>query len=659
MKKIVLFFSLSLSIFLLRSQTMVVNEIMFKPGPSTGGCDQKLVDPNQPTCGREYIELYNSDCAADYDLSGYVLASANSTGSLGNAGAICFPPGTIVPAGGFLIIGGGNDYHASANAAFNYPQNSFDFKIPNYVNTPYLCLNTAGQFWFLSNFDGWMALYEPNGNVHSAVYWSSSQNNINTASDFTVNPCSPSAFTGSQLKSAKQIFQNTPQLIQYMGAPSNVATGRTFSRMPDGGAWQASLPPTIGPNRTDRCNDGSCLSCGSLVLEPSDATCGQPNGSIVATVMDVVTSPPPYTYTLTGPVTQNITTSVNPYTFQNLPPGNYTVIVVDNFNPPNTTEKQATVNNSGSISTEVSSTPSNCGNPDGTATATPTGGTTYQFRWSTTPQQTSQTAINLTPGNYTVTVTSMGCETSATVEVPNVGGPSATASATPSYCGRNDGTVTVSASGGAGNYQYAWSNGASTQTLTNLAPGTYTVTVSDGGVCPAQASATVQNIPGPVAAITAEPIFLPPGTSTNLESSGSGNPTQFLWNLGDNNTAITPSVTHFYNDAGTYNVVLTVTDANGCTSSASVIITVVSINIPNVITPNSDGVNDTFVIQGLEGVENKQLKIFNRWGKRVYENPSYQNDWDAGNLASGVYYYVLKVPDIEKEFHGTVTVLRN
>jgi hypothetical protein len=182
------------------AQTMFVNEIMFKPGPSTSGCDQKLIDWAQVTCGREYIELYNSNCVADYDLSGYVLASANNTGSLGNAGAICFPPGTVVPAGGFLIVGGGNDYHATANGAYNYPQNSFDFKIPDYKNTQYLCLNTANTYWFLSNIDGWMALYEPNGNVHTAVYWSSNPNNINTVADFTVNPCSPAAYSGTAAK---------------------------------------------------------------------------------------------------------------------------------------------------------------------------------------------------------------------------------------------------------------------------------------------------------------------------------------------------------------------------------------------------------------------------------------------------------------------------
>ena len=142
-KSILLTFAFAFCCYFAQSQTMVVNEIMFKPGPSTVGCDQKMASQPAPTCGREYVELYNSDCNHDFDLSGYVLASANvNDPTVGNGGAICFPPGTIVPAGSFLIVGGAND-HNTANGTFDYPANSFDFKIPTYLGTQYLCLNTT------------------------------------------------------------------------------------------------------------------------------------------------------------------------------------------------------------------------------------------------------------------------------------------------------------------------------------------------------------------------------------------------------------------------------------------------------------------------------------------------------------------------------------
>lgn len=80
--------------------------------------------------------------------------------------------------------------------------------------------------------------------------------------------------------------------------------------------------------------------------------------------------------------------------------------------------------------------------------------------------------------------------------------------------------------------------------------------------------------------------------------------------------------------------------------------------IPNVITPNNDGLNDFFVITCMEG-QRWELEIYNRWGKLVYRNKNYQNQWKADQLDGGVYYYVLKpVVTGGKSMQGTVHVLR-
>ena len=67
--------------------------------------------------------------------------------------------------------------------------------------------------------------------------------------------------------------------------------------------------------------------------------------------------------------------------------------------------------------------------------------------------------------------------------------------------------------------------------------------------------------------------------------------------------------------------------------------------IPNVMTPNSDGTNDLFIITNLEEWENKELIILNRWGNVVYYNNDYQNDWngtyEGKPLSDGVYFGVL------------------
>lgn len=69
--------------------------------------------------------------------------------------------------------------------------------------------------------------------------------------------------------------------------------------------------------------------------------------------------------------------------------------------------------------------------------------------------------------------------------------------------------------------------------------------------------------------------------------------------------------------------------------------------IPNVITPNGDGINDLFIIQNLMSWDVKEVTIFNRWGTMVYQSLDYQNDWDGGKLSDGVYFGVLNVSDAD------------
>jgi|SRR3954463_10522201 gliding motility-associated-like protein len=67
--------------------------------------------------------------------------------------------------------------------------------------------------------------------------------------------------------------------------------------------------------------------------------------------------------------------------------------------------------------------------------------------------------------------------------------------------------------------------------------------------------------------------------------------------------------------------------------------------VPNVLTPNGDGVNDHFVITGLE--DGTKLTVYNYWGTVVYTSKNYMNDWEATNLTEGVYFYVLNRPNAE------------
>lgn len=96
-------------------------------------------------------------------------------------------------------------------------------------------------------------------------------------------------------------------------------------------------------------------------------------------------------------------------------------------------------------------------------------------------------------------------------------------------------------------------------------------------------------------------------------------------------------------------------------NKASVKKQVLIFKIPNVFTPNGDGVNDYFEIESLDVFPENEIMIFNRWGNMVYQSRNYKNDWTAYNLNEGTYYYVLRVQIGGKwtTFKGYITLIRN
>lgn len=112
--------------------------------------------------------------------------------------------------------------------------------------------------------------------------------------------------------------------------------------------------------------------------------------------------------------------------------------------------------------------------------------------------------------------------------------------------------------------------------------------------------------------------------------------------------------------SGTY--VVTVVDQCGNTDrdTTDIVVFPCEIHIPNIITPNGDGVNDVIHIENLEYHPGSSLVIFNRWGQIKYENPSYQNDYRPSDLTDGVYYYIVKLTDgtDPAEYTGTIHINR-
>lgn len=86
----------------------------------------------------------------------------------------------------------------------------------------------------------------------------------------------------------------------------------------------------------------------------------------------------------------------------------------------------------------------------------------------------------------------------------------------------------------------------------------------------------------------------------------------------------------------------------------------ITIEIPNIFTPNGDGVNDKFVINGLENCEKKMLMVKDRSGKIIFQSQNYDNSWDGGNLPNGNYYYQFSysINNINELRQGAVLIRR-
>ena len=115
-----------------------------------------------------------------------------------------------------------------------------------------------------------------------------------------------------------------------------------------------------------------------------------------------------------------------------------------------------------------------------------------------------------------------------------------------------------------------------------------------------------------------------------------GNGLTYLWNFDDGDSTNEMEIFHVYEQEGTYNVMLRIKDTLGCTDSSFVEVVIPVLELPNIFTPNNDGHNDIYRINRLRPLSN--LKIYNRWGKLVYETLDYQNDWDGGDLQDGLYF---------------------
>ncbi|MEI6124648.1 MAG: gliding motility-associated C-terminal domain-containing protein [Bacteroidota bacterium] len=223
-------------------------------------------------------------------------------------------------------------------------------------------------------------------------------------------------------------------------------------------------------------------------------------------------------------------------------------------------------------------------------------------------------------------------------------------------------------------FQYIWSTGSNAQTINVWVSDIYAVTVTDdpGHNCDFSDSINIRKIPKP-------DIEIGPDTTmcsfaymrmnvgeTDGQNYLDQNIYTYLWSPGGQTTRGFDIECSTPGEVTTYSVsvtgCVTVTDARTVTAKLC------ELTLPNIITPNNDGFNDFFKVDGIDDFPGSNLKVYNRWGKKIYESDDYNetsNVWDGGGEAPGVYYYVLTVNygthgscvDV-MNYNGTITLIR-
>ena len=280
-------------------------------------------------------------------------------------------------------------------------------------------------------------------------------------------------------------------------------------------------------------------------------------------------------------------------------------------------------------------------------------GTSYS--WSNGPS-TQAIDVDIT-GIYDVTVTNsngnVSCYGYDTVQITFV--PWASVDLGPDQCIPYGPLVLDAQNPG---YNYDWSTGDNTQTIDVNSSGTYSVYVSYGNysMCGDQDTIEITLIPPAIVDLGSdfemcrhEYIVLDITQSTPLYS--------YLWSNG----STLPYITLENMPLGDIQYSVTVIGCDTVSDTVNVTVLACDLMIPNIITPNGDGINDLFQVTNLEYYQNSVLMVFNRWGKKVHEDPCYLNTWDGENLADGTYYYILKINYGNEEYqdqHGTISIIR-
>jgi len=229
--------------------------------------------------------------------------------------------------------------------------------------------------------------------------------------------------------------------------------------------------------------------------------------------------------------------------------------------------------------------------------------------------------------------------------------------------------IKANVTGGYPPYQYDWGDsvlvnyGDSSWALNLCVDQTYVLIVKDT-VCSYNLDLYVEPFDMPDLEVTVEPDSLfetnPQAILSFENKSADSIPlTSWTWIFPDGTSTnqLTPSYVFTTKDSL---VKFTYTTIDNCNDTIYIPILVkeFELSVPNVFTPNGDGINDKYEIPYLDRYISNEILIFDRWGTLVYKEKNYNSGWDGGRLPDGVYFYILKCQGYWEEdvFRGSVSI---
>lgn len=246
------------------------------------------------------------------------------------------------------------------------------------------------------------------------------------------------------------------------------------------------------------------------------------------------------------------------------------------------------------------------------------------FNWSAGATTSTQDVTLAGPYSLTITDNNNGCTAEQTVNVSAQQSTVYSIATIPATCGNSNGTATINIASGSGPYSYNWNTGDATISISNISGGQYIATVTDVNGCKDVSTATVSQTPQATKPDIGEDKAICEGEVVVL-NAGNGYAT-YRWQDG------TTDNTYNATNAGLYTVIIT--DNNGCKASDTMELKIrddcsFEIAVPTAFSPNGDGKNDLFKAVYTGTPTSFELRVFNRWGEKVFETKDVNTGWDG------------------------------